>query len=89
MDPAVIVKTVLKNVSQNSTAIDIIRQITYLTGTDHPKSLYVLGEIMRMSEPVIDPDVLRQLRMLSNEGLVHLIAEEIYGVTKPRCCSLL
>jgi hypothetical protein len=89
MDPAVLVKTVLKNVSQNATAIDIIRQITYLTGTDHPKSLYVLGEIVRMSESVLDPDVLRQLRMLMNEGLVHLIAEEIYAVSKPRCCGLL
>jgi hypothetical protein len=76
-------------VSQNATAIDIIRQITYLTGTDHPKSLYVLGEIVRMSESVLDPDVLRQLRMLMNEGLVHLIAEEIYAVSKPRCCGLL
>jgi hypothetical protein len=27
--------------------------------------------------------------MLSNEGLVHLIAEEIYAVSKPRCCGLL
>jgi hypothetical protein len=89
MDPAVLVKSVLKNVSQNATAIDIIRQITYLTGTDHPKSLYVLGEIVRMSESVLDPDVLRQLRMLMNEGLVHLIAEEIYAVSKPRCCGLL
>lgn len=89
MDPVVLVKSVLKNVSQNATAIDIIRQITYLTGTDHPKSLYVLGEIVRMSESVLDPDVLRQLRMLMNEGLVHLIAEEIYAVSKPRCCGLL
>ena len=89
MDPAVLVKSVLKNISQNATAIDIIRQITYLTGTDHPKSLYVLGEVMRMSESVLDPDVLRQLRMLMNEGLVHLIAEEIYAVSKPRCCGLL
>ncbi|BAT22648.1 hypothetical protein [Yellowstone lake phycodnavirus 3] len=89
MDPAVLVKSVLKNVSQNATAIDIIRQITYLTGTDHPKSLYVLGEIVRMSESVLDPDVLRQLRMLMNEGLVHLIAEEIYAASKPRCCGLL
>ena len=89
MDPVVIVKTVLKNVSQNATAIDIIRQITYLTGTDHPKSLYVLGEILRVSEPVLDPDVIRQLKGLMNEGLVHLIAEEIYTVSKPRCCGLL
>ena len=89
MDPAVIVKAVLKNVSQNATAIDIIRQITYLTGTDHPKSLYVLGEILRVSEPVLDPDVIRQLKGLMNEGLVHLIAEEIYAVSKPRCCGLL
>jgi hypothetical protein len=89
MDPVVIVKTVLKNVSQNATAIDIIRQITYLTGTDHPKSLYVLGEILRVSEPVLDPDVIRQLKGLMNEGLVHLIAEEIYAVSKPRCCGLL
>ena len=89
MDPAVIVKAVLKNVSQNATAIDIIRQITYLTGTDHPKSLYVLGEILRVSEPVLDPDVIRQLKGLMNEGLVPLIAEEIYAVSKPRCCGLL
>lgn len=89
MDPVVIVKSVLKNLSQNATAIDIIREITHLTGTDHPKSLYVLGEIVRMSEPVLDRDVLRQLGMLMNEGLVHLIAEEIYAVSKPRCCGLL
>jgi hypothetical protein len=89
MDPVVIVKAVLKNLSQNANAIDIIREITHLTGTDHPKSLYVLGEIVRMSEPILDPDVLRQLRILMNEGLVHLIAEEIYSVPKPRCCGLL
>jgi hypothetical protein len=89
MDPVVIVKAVLKNLSQNATAIDIIREITYLTGSDHPKTLYVLGEIVRMSESVLDPDVIPQLKMLMNEGLVHLIAAEIYAVSKPRCCGLL
>lgn len=89
MDPAVIVKTVLRNLSQNASAIDIIRQITYLTGTDHPKTLHVLNEIVRMGEQVIDPDVLRHIKMLIHEGLVHLIAEEIYAVARPKCCGLL
>ena len=89
MDPAVIVKTVLKSLPENATAIDIIRHIAYLTGTDHPKTLYVLGEIVRVSEQVLDPDVVRQLKMLMNEGLVHLIAAEVYAVARPRCCGLL
>lgn len=89
MDPVITVRVVLKSLSENATAIDVIRQIAHLTGKDHPKTLYVLSEVINLGKNTLDQDVIRQLKMLMNEGLVHLIAEEIYAVSKPKCCGLL